>query len=121
MKASRRIVLIPTYNEKESIRSLLGKLLPLYSDLEFWIIDDSSPDGTGAIVEAIARNDKRVRLVSRIEKNGLGEAYKHALAMIQKMDDVEAVLTMDADGSHQPEKVGEKGALSADGIKNDWR
>ncbi len=105
MKAPRRIVLIPTYNEKENIQKMLSRLLPLYPDIEVWVIDDNSPDGTGDAVRKIAEKEKRVRLIHRSEKNGLGEAYKHALKIIQPMPDVDAVLTMDADGSHDPARV----------------
>ncbi|HEX7724162.1 MAG TPA: glycosyltransferase [Candidatus Paceibacterota bacterium] len=107
MKGSRKIVFIPTYNEKDSIIGLLEQMVRLYPDLEIWVIDDNSPDGTGAIVTAFAKKHPQVRLVTRTEKNGLGEAYKHAIHMVQNQPDVFAVLTMDADGSHDPLKVGE--------------
>ena len=105
MKASRKIVLIPTYNEKENIQKMLPLLLGQYPDIEIWVIDDNSPDGTGEAVRGILSSEKRVTLISRKEKNGLGEAYKHALKLIQLMPDVEAVATMDADGSHDPSRL----------------
>ena len=106
MKGSRKIILVPTYNEKDNILGLLDKLVSLYPEVEIWVIDDSSPDGTGVVVDKFAANHSKVRLITRAGKNGLGEAYKHALRLVQKLDDVWAVLTMDADGSHDPERVG---------------
>lgn len=114
MKGARKIVLIPTYNEKDNILGLLSRLTASYPDTEIWVIDDNSPDGTGAAVESFAKGNPSVRLIKREKKNGLGEAYKHALRIIQGMDDVACVLTMDADGSHDPASVGALFAALAD-------
>ncbi len=105
MKGARKIILIPTYNEKDNILGLLSRLTASYPDTEVWVIDDNSPDGTGAAVESFAKGNTSVRLIKREKKNGLGEAYKHALRIIQGMDDVALVLTMDADGSHDSASV----------------
>jgi len=106
MKGFRNIILIPTYNEKESIGGLLVTLLSLYPEIEIWVIDDNSPDGTRDIVEEIISENPRVRLIKRDSKEGLGAAYKHALSLIKKEDNIGSILTMDADGSHDPNSVG---------------
>ncbi len=107
MIGPRTIILIPTYNEKENIQALIPALAKLYPDAELWVIDDSSPDGTGAVVQELSKAHPQTKLIVRTEKNGLGEAYKHALRMIQGKSDIHAVVTMDADGSHDHRSVGE--------------
>ena len=93
-------VVVPTYNERENIEALIERVLeqPRFRVL---VVDDSSPDGTGAFVAALARQDARVGLLSRPGKQGLGTAYiagfKRALA-----EGAEFIYEMDADFSHDP-------------------
>ena len=70
---SDRIVLIPTYNEVDNVRMLHSALRGV-CDFDLLFIDDSSPDGTAAVIEEIARNDSGVNLLQRKSKQGLGEA-----------------------------------------------
>jgi dolichol-phosphate mannosyltransferase len=98
-------IIIPTYNEKENLPLLVERLraLPL-DDLRILVIDDNSPDGTGAVAEDLAaRYPDCVSVLHRAGKLGLGTAYitgfKHMLA-----SDVNLIGQMDADFSHQPEK-----------------
>jgi glycosyltransferase involved in cell wall biosynthesis len=100
-------VVVPTYNELENIRRLIPQLLELRADphrLSACVVDDNSPDGTGAFAAECAERDARVAVVSRPGKLGLGTAYiagiRHALA-----DGADAVLTMDADFSHHPRYI----------------
>ncbi|MEN6529498.1 MAG: polyprenol monophosphomannose synthase [Anaerolineaceae bacterium] len=99
-------VIIPTYNEKENLPLLAERLftLPL-PNLSLLIIDDNSPDGTGAIAEELAlQHPGRVSVIHRSGKLGLGSAYvtgfKHLLAA-----NTDYIVQMDADFSHPPEKI----------------
>lgn len=101
----RTAVIVPTYNERENIESLVTQLLALPIEPEVIVVDDNSPDGTGAIVDRMAaRNDGRVKAIHRTGKLGLGTAYiagfKKALA-----DGADLICTMDADFSHNPHYV----------------
>ncbi len=98
---SRKIVVIPTYNEAANIRALLAAVLAHGPDYEALVVDDASPDGTGDIVAALAQNEPRLHLVRRPRKLGLGTAY---VAGFQRALDLGAglVFQMDADLSHDP-------------------
>jgi len=98
-------VIVPTYNEKENIEALVTQLLALPVSLRVIVVDDNSPDGTGAIADRLAaESDGRVGVIHRAGKLGLGTAYiagfKRALA-----EGVDLVYTMDADFSHDPRYV----------------
>jgi dolichol-phosphate mannosyltransferase len=97
----KRIVGIATYNEAENIERLVRRVLDLGLDLEVLIIDDSSPDGTGVIVDRLAEETGRVRVVHRPGKLGLGTA---TLAAVKYVVDngYDVLVTMDADFSHDP-------------------
>lgn len=94
-------VIIPTYNEKENIADLVRQVLALDIDARVIIVDDNSPDGTGQIVDELAKQDPRVEVIHREGKLGLGTAYvagfKKGLAGGAKR-----LITMDADFSHNP-------------------
>lgn len=96
-------VIVPTYNEKENIESLVTQLLALPVGVSVIVVDDNSPDGTGEIADRLAaENEGRVSVVHRAGKLGLGTAYiagfKHALA-----DGADLICSMDADFSHNPQ------------------
>jgi dolichol-phosphate mannosyltransferase len=100
-------VVVPTYNERESIGSVLEKLLSLELgglNLAVLVVDDGSPDGTAELVKEFSRRDSRVQLINRGRKMGLGSAYfdgfRHALGLGAGI-----IVSMDADGSHPPELV----------------
>lgn len=98
----KKIVLIPTYNEKENIESILGAVLSFDSHYHILVIDDGSPDGTANLVRGIMQhNSDRVFLETRAGKLGLGTAYilgfKWALA-----NGYDYIIEMDADFSHNP-------------------
>lgn len=99
------LVVIPTYNEAASIegviRRVLGLSLPGY-ELRVLVVDDGSPDGTGAIVTGIG--DARVHLMERPQKSGLGQAYLAGFGWALDRD-FEVVVEMDGDGSHLPEQL----------------
>lgn len=99
------LVIIPTYNEKENIESIIASVLALDKDFDILVVDDCSPDGTGRIVENLIteyeEQNKKLQLIERKGKLGLGTAYiegfKFAIA-----NNYEFVFEMDADFSHNP-------------------
>lgn len=101
-----KLVIIPTYNELENIDAMIEKLLGLPYGLDVLIVDDNSPDGTAARVEAWQAKSERVHLLKRPGKMGLGSAYRdgfrYALAK-----GAEYIFEMDADFSHDPGAIGE--------------
>jgi dolichol-phosphate mannosyltransferase len=100
-----KLVIVPTYNERENIAELIDRLLALPWGLEVLVVDDGSPDGTGALVTALAAREPRVHLIERGHKLGLGSAY---LAGFRYALDhgAEYVFEMDADFSHDPDAIG---------------
>jgi len=98
-------VVIPTFNEKKNITTLLtnvqtvlDKITPNY---EIIIVDDNSPDGTGKIINAISEKNRKIKLISRPVKSGLGDAYKTGFQQVTG----DIVLEMDADLSHDPHDI----------------
>ena len=103
---SRVCVTIPTYNEYETISKLIPTLLRVFQDngIDGWVlvVDDSSPDGTGDVVEALARKNSNIQVIHRKGKLGLGSAYKDAFREALMDRDTDLVVEMDADLSHDP-------------------
>jgi len=98
------VVLIPTYNERENISLIVSRLRAAVPEADVLILDDNSPDGTGAIADALAAADGQVRVLHRKSKEGLGAAYLAGFAWaLERGYDV--LVEMDADGSHQPEQL----------------
>jgi dolichol-phosphate mannosyltransferase len=104
--ADRALVIVPTYNERFNIARLIPAILAQDPSLEILVVDDDSPDGTGAIVDAIAVTNPRVHVIHRDGKLGLGTAYIVGFrwALERKYD---LVFEMDADFSHEPERLPE--------------
>ncbi len=104
--ADRALVIVPTYNERFNIARLIPAILAQDPSLEILVVDDGSPDGTGAIVDGIAANNARVHVIHRAEKLGLGTAYIAGFlwALERKYD---LVFEMDADFSHNPDRLPE--------------
>jgi len=98
------LVIIPTYNEKENIRTVIEKLDDLNIDLDVLIIDDNSPDGTGAIIKELQKSHKNIFLIERPGKMGLGTAYVKGFRWALEKG-YQYILEMDADLSHNPEDV----------------
>lgn len=98
------LVIIPTYNEAENIELLIDKIGSLEIKVDILVIDDNSRDGTGNIVEKIMKKNKRVHIIKRPSKLGLGSAYVAGFryALEKKFD---YVLTIDADFSHDPKYI----------------
>jgi dolichol-phosphate mannosyltransferase len=100
----KALIIVPTYNEKENIERLVNAVLKQHEAIELLIIDDGSPDGTGAIVEQMMTSEPRLHIIKRPGKMGLGSAYvtgfKHALKQ-----DYDYIMEMDADFSHNPDDI----------------
>jgi dolichol-phosphate mannosyltransferase len=92
-------IIIPTYNESENIQNLINEILK-HVDVNILVVDDNSPDGTAVVVRKI--KDKRVKLLLRKNKKGLGSAIKDGLLASKGM-----VGVMDADFSHPPDVLPE--------------
>lgn len=105
MRPHDTLIALPTYNEVRNIGRLVDDLRREVPDADLLIIDDGSPDGTGAAAEAAAARHERVHVVHRAGKLGLGTA--HVLAMERALAHPYRVLvTMDCDYTHRPEDVG---------------
>ncbi|PIE52639.1 dolichyl-phosphate beta-D-mannosyltransferase [Candidatus Fermentibacteria bacterium] len=100
------LVIVPTYNELENIQEMIPRLLELPVGASVLVVDDSSPDGTGKAVESFS-DTGRVHLLSRPEKNGLGQAYVAGFKWALKQEKFDPVVQMDADFSHNPDIVPE--------------
>jgi len=97
-------VVIPTYNERDNIESLIEEIHRYVPDAHILIVDDNSPDGTWKLVEEISRKDERVHLIKRPGKMGLGTAYVEGFKWaLEKGFDV--IVQMDADFSHSPSDI----------------
>jgi dolichol-phosphate mannosyltransferase len=108
----RTVVVIPTYNERETIRQLMPQVLAA-TDCHVVVVDDDSPDGTAAVVAEMAAADPRVHLVNHRPKMGIGPAYKEGFRAALALEP-ELIIQMDADGSHSPAMLPELVRLAAD-------
>jgi dolichol-phosphate mannosyltransferase len=102
----KALVIIPTYNERENVVPLLERVFAQNLDIQVLIVDDNSPDGTGAIADQAAARDPRVHVMHRASKQGLGSAYVAGFRYALERD-YEAVFEMDADFSHSPDSLPE--------------
>jgi dolichol-phosphate mannosyltransferase len=101
---TRVAVLIPTYNERDNLPGIIARVRSYVPGADVFVLDDSSPDGTGQIADDLAASDPQVRVVHRRVKEGLGKAYLAGFA--RALDEgYDAVVEMDADGSHLPEQL----------------
>ena len=100
----RIVVIIPTYNERENLERIVGRLRAAVPEADILVADDNSPDGTGGIADSLSAADDHIRVLHRAGKEGLGAAYLAGFewALDQGYD---VVVEMDADGSHQPEQL----------------
>ncbi|MDO5671912.1 MAG: polyprenol monophosphomannose synthase [Actinomycetaceae bacterium] len=101
---SEVLVIIPTYNEVESLPLILKRLFDAVRDIHVLVVDDNSPDGTGELAEGMSRDDPRIHVLHRTQKEGLGPAYLAGFAWAMERH-YSHVVEMDADGSHAPEQL----------------
>ncbi|MBU4185022.1 MAG: polyprenol monophosphomannose synthase [Proteobacteria bacterium] len=97
------VVVVPTYNERDNIESLIKEII-LLPDLDILVVDDNSPDGTGAIVAGLARENPRIHLLTRTKRKGRGSAGVAGFKMALNMR-AQWIIEMDADFSHHPRHI----------------
>ena len=98
------LVIVPTYNERDNLDRVLDRLAAAVPAAEVLVVDDGSPDGTGDLADARAARDDRVHVLHRTEKAGLGGAYVAGFRWGLERG-YDALVEMDADGSHAPEQL----------------
>ena len=99
-----KLIIIPTYNERDNILAIIKRILSLPQGLDVLVVDDNSPDGTGDLVEGMRQGEPRVHLISRPAKMGLGSAYVAGFRYALE-NGAEYVFEMDADFSHDPDAL----------------
>ena len=104
MAASQTIVIVPTYNEKENLPVVVERLMRLPVPVDLLVVDDNSPDGTGAAAARISEKNPRVHVLHRSAKNGLGRAYCAGFDWALKRS-YEFIFEMDGDLSHNPDDI----------------
>lgn len=100
----RVLVVIPTYNEADNLTWIVSRVRQAVPSVDILVADDNSPDGTGALAETLAGQDRRVHVLHREGKQGLGAAYLAGFEWARQRG-YDAVVEMDADGSHAPEDL----------------
>ena len=101
----RKLVIIPTYNERENVARMIEKVLSLEGDFNLLFVDDGSPDGTAEIIEEYkAKYGERVNLIKRAGKLGLGTAYIAGFRWALERD-YDYIFEMDCDFSHNPDDL----------------
>lgn len=98
------LVVIPTYDERETLPGTLARLRSAVPEVDVLVVDDSSPDGTGAWAESVAAEDAAVHVLHRAGKQGLGPAYLAGFAWGLERG-YQQLVEMDADASHRPEQL----------------
>lgn len=111
--AERALVVVPTYNEAKNLPFIVPQILTQDPRLEVLVVDDNSPDGTGALADEMAAADPRIHVLHRPEKNGLGKAYIAGFRWALERD-YQFVFEMDADFSHDPRFL----IIFLDAVKN---
>ena len=98
------LVVIPTYNEAENVERVVAEVLTVSDRLEVLVVDDGSPDGTGALADAIAAREPRVRVLHRGGKQGLASAYLQGFDVGHERG-FRYLFEFDADGSHPADRI----------------
>jgi dolichol-phosphate mannosyltransferase len=101
MREPQAIIVLPTYNERENLGPLVRAILAAEPTVHILIVDDNSPDGTGAIADELGRESARVRTLHRAGKAGLGAAYLAGFDYALQRG-YSYIIEMDADFSHDP-------------------
>lgn len=102
MKTKKNIVIVPTFNESENITNIINELKIF--DLDILIVDDNSPDKTSQIVKKLMIKNKKINILERPRKLGLGSAYRDGFRYCIE-NDYENLIQMDADFSHRIEDL----------------
>jgi len=100
----RILIFIPTFNESGNVRSMHEQLAALNLDADILFLDDNSPDGTGRILDELAARDKRVEVIHRTAKLGIGSAHQEGMARAYD-GGYEILVTLDCDFTHSPDEI----------------
>ena len=101
---NQTLIIVPTYNERESLPRIAEKLLSLPVGVDVLVVDDNSPDGTGKLADELAAKHPNIHVLHRAEKNGLGRAYLAGFKWALERG-YEFIFEMDGDFSHNPDDV----------------
>lgn len=104
MKKNSPLIFIPTYNERENIELIYKEIKKLGLDADLLFLDDSSPDGTGEVIDRLAATDARVHTIHRAGKMGIGSAHREGMRWAYR-NGYGTLVTMDCDFTHQPEDI----------------
>ena len=99
--AGRVLIITPTYNERDNLEPFVEDVLRVLPDANVLVVDDASPDGTGALADRLAKDDSRIRVLHRPRKLGIGSAYVEAFRR-GMADGYDVLFEMDTDRSHDP-------------------
>lgn len=100
----RIVVIIPTYDERDNLGSILARVRAAVPEADVLVVDDGSPDGTGELADTLAAQDASISVLHRGGKAGLGAAYVAGFGWAREAG-FDVVVEMDADGSHAPEEL----------------
>lgn len=95
-------VVLPTYDERDNLPSMLAAIRSSLPSAQILVVDDASPDGTGELADVAAQQDPSIRVLHRAGKEGLGTAYRAGFAHVIATSDAEYIVQMDCDFSHDP-------------------
>jgi dolichol-phosphate mannosyltransferase len=110
----KSLIVVPTYNERDNVADVVTRFLEAAPDAELLFVDDNSPDGTGEVLDELARGERRVHVMHRAGKLGLGTAYLDGFRWGMERG-FELLVEMDADFSHDPKYLPEMLRLARDG------
>jgi dolichol-phosphate mannosyltransferase len=111
---AKPLIVVPTYNERDNVVDIAERLLAALPGTDLLFVDDNSPDGTGAVLDELAAGQRRLHVMHRAGKLGLGTAYVEGFRWGLARD-YDYLFEMDADGSHDPSYLPTMLALAEDG------
>ena len=103
--ARNAVVVIPTFNERDTIPKLVEALFGLYPEIHVLVVDDHSPDGTAAAVQELQRQHANLMLIERMQNPGFAASYRDGFRKVLTEPWCQAIVTMDADFSHDPSEI----------------
>ena len=100
----KRLIFVPTYNERDNVERMVRRLLALDLDADLLFLDDGSPDGTGAILDKLAAELPRLTVIHRPGKQGIGTAHQQGIRHAYALG-YDELITLDCDFTHKPEDI----------------
>ncbi len=108
----KNCIIVPTYNERENIGGIIEKVFSILPGISLFVVDDNSPDGTAEHVRELQKKYPQLMLLVRNQKSGLGSAYRDTFRQVLPDSELERIIIMDGDGSHDPGYIPEMLELS---------